>query len=117
MLAQRQIVICSAQGPSSISHVYADFSGLGLHILPGLVKNYHLPAQVSGNNYGTLVYTVNLTIYVPNENIPIGSHVESRESNALKYITNMLLSEQYNMYMYIYYVQVHNGLRTMICLQ
>ena len=86
-------------------------------ILPGLVKNYHLPAQVSGNNYGTLVYTVNLTIYVPNENIRIGSHVESRESNALKYITNMLLSEQYNMYMYIYYVQVHNGLRTMICLQ
>ena len=27
-------------------------------ILPGLVKNYSLPAQVSGNNYGTLVYTV-----------------------------------------------------------
>ena len=25
-------------------------------ILPGLVKNYSLPAQVSGNNYGTLVY-------------------------------------------------------------
>ena len=27
-------------------------------ILPGLVGNYSLPAQVSGNNYGTLVYTV-----------------------------------------------------------
>ena len=27
-------------------------------ISPGLVKNYSLPAQVSGNNYGTLVYTV-----------------------------------------------------------
>ena len=29
-------------------------------LLPGLVKNYSLPAQVSGNNYGTSVYTVNL---------------------------------------------------------
>ena len=30
VLGRRQIVICSAQGPTSISHVYADFSGLGL---------------------------------------------------------------------------------------
>ena len=44
VLGRRQIVICSAQGPTSISHVYADFSGLGL---PGLVKNYSLPNQVS----------------------------------------------------------------------
>ena len=34
VLGRRQIVICSAQGPTSISHVYADFSGLGLHNIP-----------------------------------------------------------------------------------
>ena len=31
MLGQRQIVICSAQGQTSISHVYADGENLGLH--------------------------------------------------------------------------------------
>ena len=31
VLGRRQIVICSAQGPKSLSHIYADFSGLGLH--------------------------------------------------------------------------------------
>ena len=32
-------------------------------ILPGLVKNYSLPAQVSGNNYGTLVYTARTELW------------------------------------------------------
>ena len=33
-------------------------------ILPGLVKNYSLPAQVSGNNYGNLVYTDSSPTYI-----------------------------------------------------
>ena len=56
VLGRRQIVICSAQGPTSISHVSAGKTW-AYTILPGLVKNYSLPAQVSDNNYGTLVYT------------------------------------------------------------
>ena len=56
MPGRRQIVICSAQGPTSISQAYAGKTW-AYTILPGLVKNYSLPAQVSGNNYGTLAYT------------------------------------------------------------
>ena len=59
VLGRRQIVIRSAQGPTSISHVLPPTDPWAYTILPGLVKNYSLPAQVSGNNYGTLVYTVN----------------------------------------------------------
>ena len=61
LLGRRQIVICSAQGPTSTSHIYADRKNLGLHNITW-AGIYSLPAQVSGNNYGTLVYTVIILI-------------------------------------------------------
>ena len=56
VLGQRQIVICSAKGLTSISLGSLFSQNLGLHNITWAVKNYSLPVQVSGNNYGTLVY-------------------------------------------------------------
>ena len=53
VLGRRQIVICSAQGPTSMP----TFLAWPYTILPRLVNNYAFPAEVSSNNYGTLVYT------------------------------------------------------------